>query len=396
MRICLVYDCLFPWTVGGAERWTRNIAEALAADGHEVTYLTRLQWEPGQEPDLPGIRVIPVSPAEELYGTDGTRTIGQALRFGRGVLRHLLAHRGAYDVVHVSVAPYFGLLAAGLARRAGGYRIAADWHEVWSDGYWREYLGGTKGRIAGLVQRACVRIPHEAFCFSRLHAERLNAEGLRGQPTVLRGEWAGPTERPDPRPAEPFVVFAGRLIPEKHAPEVVHAVMAARERIPGLRGIVFGDGPQLGDVRAAIAAHGAEGIVEAPGFADESVVQDALARATCLLMPSVREGYGMVVIEAAANGVPSVLVRAPDNASVEHIEEGVNGFVVADLAPQTLAAGVIACHEGGAALRERTADWFAANAHELSVRTSLERVVARYHDRTVAGARQPHAASARR
>src|SRR3954452_1010949 len=58
MRICLIYDCLFPWTVGGAERWTRNVGEALAAEGHEVTYLTRLQWEPGDEPDIPGIRVV--------------------------------------------------------------------------------------------------------------------------------------------------------------------------------------------------------------------------------------------------------------------------------------------------------------------------------------------------
>jgi glycosyltransferase involved in cell wall biosynthesis len=378
MRICLVYDCLFPWTVGGAERWTRNVAEALAARGHEVTYLTRRQWEPGDEPELPGIRVVAVSPAEELYGADGNRTIGQALRFGRGVARHLASHRGAYDVVHVSAAPYFGVLGAGLVRRVGGYRMAVDWHEVWSDGYWREYLGGVKGRVARTIQRLCVRIPQQAFCFSAMHAQRLRDEGLKSEPIVLRGEWGGPTDRPQPRPAEPLVVFAGRLIAEKHAPDVVPAVMAARERIPQLRATIFGDGPQLGDVRAAIAAHGAEGIVEAPGFVDEQVVQDALARATCLLMPSTREGYGMIVIEAAAQGVPTVLVAAPDNASTEHIAQGVNGFVVADLSPGALAGGIVAAHEGGAALREATADWFATHAHELSVATSLERVVAAY------------------
>lgn len=380
MRVCLVYDCLFPWTVGGAERWTRNVAEVLVADGHDVTYLTRLQWDPADPPDLAGVRVIPVAPAEQLYGEDGTRTIGQALRFGRGVARHLLAHRGAYDVVHVSAAPYFGVLGAGLARRAGGYRIAVDWHEVWSDAYWREYLGPVKAPIAAAVQRRCIRIPQQAFCFSRLHAERLRAEGLRGEPTILRGEWAGPTDRPEPRPAEPLVVFAGRLIPDKHAPAVVPAVMAARERIPGLRATIFGDGPELGAVREAIAAHGAGGVVDAPGFVDEDQVQDALARATCLLMPSTREGYGMIVVEAAAQGVPSVLVAGPDNASTEHIEEGVNGFVAPDLSPQALAQGIVAAHEGGPALRERTAGWFAAHAEQLSVRTSLDAVVARYAD----------------
>jgi glycosyltransferase involved in cell wall biosynthesis len=378
MRICLVYDCLFPWTVGGAERWTRNVGEALAAEGHDVTYLTRLQWEPGDEPDIPGIRVIAVSPAEELYGRDGNRTIGQALRFGRGVARHLLTHRGAYDVVHVSASPFFGLLATGLVRRIGRYRVAADWHEVWSDGYWAEYLGGVRGRVAAGIQRACARIPQRAFCFSALHARRLRELGLEGEPSILRGEWAGAADRPDPRPAERLVVFAGRMIPEKHAPAVVPAVVAARERIPDLRAVIFGEGPELDDVRAAIARHGAEDYIETPGFVDEAIVQDTLARATCLLLPSTREGYGMVVIEAAAQGVPTVLVQAPDNAATEHIEEGVNGFVVAGLSPAELAAGVVAADAGGTALREATADWFAAHAPELSLRTSLERVVAGY------------------
>ncbi len=47
MRICLIYDCLFPYTVGGAERWYRDLAERLAAAGHEVTYLTLRQWDAG-------------------------------------------------------------------------------------------------------------------------------------------------------------------------------------------------------------------------------------------------------------------------------------------------------------------------------------------------------------
>ncbi|HEV7493841.1 glycosyltransferase [Baekduia sp.] len=378
MRICLVYDCLFPWTVGGAERWMRNVGEALVAEGHDVTYLTRRQWEPGDEPDIPGIRVIAVSKAEALYGPDGNRTIGQALRFGRGVARHLLAHRGEYDVVHVSASPFFGLAATGLVRRLGGYRVAADWHEVWTDDYWIEYLGKAKGRIAAFVQRACAHIPQRAFCSSRLHARRLVELGFHGEPTVLRGQWTGSQERPSPRPAEPLVVFAGRMIPEKHAPAIVPAIVAARERVPELRAVIFGEGPELELVRAEITRLGVEGVVETPGFVDEAIVEDTMARATCLLLPSTREGYGMVVIEAAAKGVPSVLVAAPDNASTEHITEGVNGFVAPDLSPDALADALVAAYEHRAALRETTADWFAANAQELSVGASLRKVVEAY------------------
>jgi glycosyltransferase involved in cell wall biosynthesis len=378
MRICLVYDCLFPWTVGGAERWMRAVAEALAAAGHDVTYLTRRQWAAGEEPHIPGVRVIAVAPAEELYGADGNRTIGQALRFGRGVARHLATHRGAYDVVHVSTAPFFGLLAAGLMRRLGRYRLASDWFEVWSDEYWREYLGPVKGRVAAIVQRTCARLRQDAFCSSALHARRLRELGLRGEPTVIRGMWTGSTERREPRDAEPLAVFAGRMIPEKHAPAVVPAVMAARKRVPELRATIFGDGPQLADVRAAIVAHGAEGIVDAPGFVEQELLDDTLARAACLVLPSTREGYGLIVVEAASMGVPSVLVDAPDNASTEHIVEGVNGFVCPELSPGALADGIVAAVGGGAALRESTVDWFAQHASMLSIETALAQVLERY------------------
>ena len=59
MRIAIVYDCLFPYTVGGAERWLRLLAEDLARD-HEVTYVTRRQWPPREQPDLPGVDCVAV------------------------------------------------------------------------------------------------------------------------------------------------------------------------------------------------------------------------------------------------------------------------------------------------------------------------------------------------
>jgi hypothetical protein len=57
VRICLVYDCLFPYTVGGAERWYRNLGERLAAEGHDVTYITMRQWE--DSPSVPGCGFTP-------------------------------------------------------------------------------------------------------------------------------------------------------------------------------------------------------------------------------------------------------------------------------------------------------------------------------------------------
>lgn len=383
MRVCVVYDCLFPHTVGGAERWYRNLAERLAAAGHEVTYLTLCQWDEGEEPDLDGVEVVAVAPRMALYGADGNRRIAPPLAFGAGVLWHLLRRGRRYDVVHTASFPYFSLLAAGLVRRLGGYKLVVDWHEVWSAGYWREYLGGRLGRIGELVQRLCSRVDQRAFCFSELHAERLRALGLRGEPEVLRGEWAGSLERPAPAPAGNAIVFAGRLIAEKRAPAVVGAVVRAAEQRPGLRGAIYGDGPERAAVAAEIERLGAADLVSTHGFVTAEELDEALRHAVCMVLPSSREGYGMVVVEAASLGVPSIVAAAPDNAAVEHVEEGVNGFVAASASAEDLAAAIVAAAEGGDALRESTADWFAANARTLSIDSSLERVLAVYEPAAV-------------
>jgi glycosyltransferase involved in cell wall biosynthesis len=381
LRICLIYDCLYPWTVGGAERWYRRLGERLAEDGHEVTYLTLRQWDRDERPDVEGVRVVPVGPRLPLYTADGRRRIGPPLVFAAGVLWHLLRRGRDYEVVHTASFPYFSLLAAGIVRRVGGYRVVCDWHEVWSRDYWRDYLGGLGGRIGWIVQLLCARMRQRAFCFSELHAARLRALGIRGEVGVLRGEYDGGLRPGDVDPetqVQPVVVFAGRHIPEKRAPAAVRAIAEARHRMPELRGEILGDGPEREQVLLLIEELGLRGIVEAPGFVSAEEVDAALGKALCLLLPSVREGYGLVVVEAAARGTPSVVVRAPDNAATELVEDGVNGLVLDSAEPGELAEAIAAVHSAGHGLRRSTASWFGEHYQELSLSSSLDRVAASY------------------
>ena len=381
MRVCLVYDCLYPWTVGGAERWYRNLAAALVEAGHDVTYLTRRQWPVGEEPDIPGVRVVAVSGEAPLYGPDGNRKVAPPVRFGVGVARHLLRHRRHYDVVHACAFPYFSLLAIRLALMgARRTSVAIDWFEVWTPEYWRAYLGTIGGRVGHAVQRLCVRLTPYAFVYSDVHARRLRDEGLRAPVEQLAGLYAGPLE---PRASltdsrAPLVVYAGRHIREKRVPLVPAAVAAARERVPELRAVVLGDGPERGAVLAEVERLGLRGIVDVPGFVPPGDVDDAIARASCLVLPSAREGYGLVVIEAAAVGTPSVVVAGPDNASVELIEEGVNGFVAPEPEPAAIATAIERVHEAGPALRERTHAWFRREGTRRTARASAELVASRY------------------
>jgi glycosyltransferase involved in cell wall biosynthesis len=378
MRICLVYDCLFPHTIGGAERWYRDIAARLAADGHDVTYVTLRQWGDGVDPGFDGVHVVSAGPRMALYADEGRRRVLPPIVFGAGVLWHLLRHGRRYDVVHAASFPYFSLLAAGLVRRLRPFRLLVDWFEVWTLAYWQGYLGRVAGYVGWQVQRLCMRVPQTALTYSRIHGARLRDEGFRGDIEQLGGLYGGSLEPASAAQAEPFVVFAGRQIPEKQAPAVVHAVAAARRLLPELRARVLGDGPDRSKVLAAIAEHGLEGAVDAPGFVSAEEVDAAMRSALALVFPSRREGFGLVVVEAAHRGTPSIVVDDPDNASTELVDDGVNGYVAASASADDLAAAIVRVHAEGLPLRERTAAWFDRNAERLALGRTLDRVATIY------------------
>jgi len=158
----------------------------------------------------------------------------------------------------------------------------------------------------------------------------------------------------------------------------VPAIALARERLPALRGLILGDGPERAAVLAAVRENGLEGSVTAPGFVAAEEVDRAMRESLCVALPSRREGYGMVVVEAASKATPSVVVAAPDNAAVELVEEGVNGFVAPTADAADLAQAILRVSEAGQALRESTGSWFARNATRLSIDSSLEVVAASY------------------
>jgi glycosyltransferase involved in cell wall biosynthesis len=385
MRIAIVYDCLYPHTIGGGERWYRSLAECLA-QRHEVAYVTRRSWPRGSQPDAPvGVKVIPVSGGQALYTASGRRGILGPLVFGLGLFGHLLRHRHEYDVVHVCAFPYFSLIAVRLAQMLGGPPFVTDWLEVWPTDYWKNYLGGFAGTIGGAIQRLCVHATGRAFVLSRLQARRLVESGYRGEPRILEGLYSGSLNAVATEVRrQPLIVFIGRHIREKRVTAIPAAFSLARESIPDLRAMIFGDGPDRDRLLAEIERLGLRSTVTSPGFAPWNDIDQALRHAMCLLLPSTREGYGLSVVEAMARSTPAILVRDSENAATELIEEGINGFIAENADPQALAAALIKVHRAGASLIASTARWYGANAARLSVEGSISTI-----ERTYAELLQP-------
>lgn len=381
-RIAIAYDGLFPWSIGGAERWYRALAEGLVAAGARVTYLTRLQWD--EPPRLHGIDVIVIPGPRDIYHPDGKRRADQPIRYAAGLLAWLLRNRRSIDALHLSNFPYFALLAARVGLIGTRKPVFADWFEVWPRGFWIEYAGALLGRVGYLIQELCIRVTPTALVFWDHTADRLIEHRLRSESVVLPGLLPTPSTLAavaDQSSFEhPTAFFSGRHIKDKGVRLLPEALSIARETVPDLRMVIAGDGVETPLVKSMVDQLGLSDAVDFVGKLPDKDLFRSIASSVCVAVPSVREGYGLAVVEAAAYGTPAVVTDGPENAALGHIVQGRNGFVV-PATPAGIADGIINVIKAGADLRATTISEFQRMSSENSMQRSIEEVVSLYAQR---------------
>jgi len=381
VRIAIAYDCLFPWSKGGGERLYRRFSEEFAAAGHEITYITRRHWD-GETPTIEGLHVEVVSEDRELYDDNGVRRLGPALRYARGLFSHLRRHRDAYDAVFVSALPATNVLAVRAALAGTKVAVSVDWLEVWRPKQWREYAGPLVGIAASVLQWLALRLSPIATCHSRFSARLLRQCGLRSEPVISPGLIDSVTDA-EPlltAPAPPTVVYVGRHIADKRVESIPAAIAHARRQLPDLTATIFGDGATRPAVIAEIERLGLGDVVRTPGFVSQQELDEGIRTGACLVNPSAREGYGLVVVESCAVGTPVVLVAGDGNAALELVEDGVNGKVAASIAPEALGGAIVDVVSAGEPLRKTTHEWFTDASSTKTVRAAAQQILTRLAD----------------
>jgi glycosyltransferase involved in cell wall biosynthesis len=151
-----------------------------------------------------------------------------------------------------------------------------------------------------------------------------------------------------------FVVVA-RLVPKKNIALAIEAFALWLADTATPRDLhLCGSGPLEAELRAAADRLGVAARVHFHGFVQSDAVAARLARALCLILPSVEEQFGLVVIEAQAVGVP-VLVTRNAGACDMLIEDGVNGFTFAPTSARSCAALMLLVSEDEARWRQLSA-----------------------------------------
>ena len=322
MKIAYVYDAVYPWIKGGAEKRIYEISKRLVERGHEVHLFGIKWWEGEKEMVRDGVYLHGIGKWDNLY-VNGRRSIKEGLFFGFKTLTRL---KGDFDVIDCQEFPYFSCFSAKVHSVVKRSHLVITWHEVWGD-YWFEYLG-KKGIFGWSVEKLTTKLTEGNVAVSERTKRDLERIGVKGDVQVIpNGIDFGEIEKIKASEEESDIIFTGRLIKEKNVDVLSRAINLVREEIPDVKCMIIGDGPEKKDLEKLTLDLDLENNIKFMGFLENyDDVISYMKSSKVFVLPSTREGFGIVALEANACGLPVVTVNHERNAVCDFITEG-NGFI---------------------------------------------------------------------
>jgi glycogen(starch) synthase len=338
-----------PVLVGGLGRHVHALAVHLAAAGHEVTVVTRHASGAPLEEHAEGVRIIRTPEDPPPFPLTTSNLLAWTMAFNHTLTRVALraSRTAGYDVVHahdwlvthsaVTLSEHLDLpLVATI------HATEAGRHQGWLPEQHNRTIHSIEWWLAQEAVRVIVCSRYMRWEVSRLFdlpASRVDvvANGVDDRRWRARPEAVAAARR---RLAAdgPLIGFAGRLVYEKGVQHLVRAVPRLRERHPGLRLVIAGDGPYRSTLRTVADDLGVGDAVSFTGFMGERQLPAVLGATDATVVPSLYEPFGMIALEAAAAGAP--IAVAATGGLAEIVEPGRTGLTFPHSDPDALAGAV--------------------------------------------------------
>jgi glycosyltransferase involved in cell wall biosynthesis len=327
---------------GGSERYIERIAGLLARRGYRVTMLCSRHAQ---------------APAGDwAQGVRFRRAGGRYTVYLRALLALLRSDADLIVDVQNGM-PFFSSLVARCP-------VIVLVHHVHRE-QWRSMFGELLGRVGWLVESRLAPLLYRRSHYvavSEVTRRELAELGVDARRTaVIRNGL-------DPVPATtssvsrtPRLVVVSRLVAHKRIEHAIEVVARLRQRWPDLTLDVIGHGSWASVLAEHAQRLGVADNVVLHGWVDEQTKHELIATAWLHLCPSVKEGWGIAVAEAAAHGVPTV-AYADAGGVAESMQHQRTGLLARDLDDFVACAELLLADDElrramGAAGRARAARW---------------------------------------
>jgi glycosyltransferase involved in cell wall biosynthesis len=343
---------------GGSEVYVERIAAELVAAGHRATVLCAAHpAAPAEEVTEAGVRIVRRGGRFTVYLRAALCYLAAALRLGP------LAGDRPDTIVDVGNGMPF--LSALYARRP----VIALVHHVHRE-QWPVVLPGWRGRLGWWIEsRLAPRVYRRCRYVTVSQATREELAGLGVDPgriTVVHNGTPEAPAVPATRSATPELVVLGRLVPHKQVEMALHTVATLAGDVPELRLTVAGKGWWAPRLVALARELGIADRVDFTGYVADERKHLLFASAWVSLVPSLKEGWGLTIVEAGSHGTPTVAFRGAGGVR-EALIDGRTGLLADDHTDFTAKVRLLLTDEAlrtamGAAAKEhaRGYSWQAA------------------------------------
>ncbi len=340
LKVLLVADLYYPPTLGGSAIAMRRLAHGLAALGHQVWVvapgLKGLRHYIERDGDTVVVRCRSI-PDLRVMASPSRSTVRVPL-VPDGILERTM-DRFQPDIVHLQLPGYSGAVAIGLCRKRG-IPVVATCHSI-PDNYWspkdkestvfRVVQEGIWDVILGLLDQCDMVCAPSITACDLLHGHGLVKQAIpvsngvdllvyhpaasESDREALKRRFGFPLDRPT-------ILYAGRFAAEKRVDVLIDAMPKVLARTPAYFGFV---GQGMVDIKQQFEERGLTGNAGSTGLLDDQAMPLVYRAADIFVLPSEAELQGLVLLEAAASGLP--LVAANCLAIPEIVRHGVSGFL---------------------------------------------------------------------
>lgn len=344
LRVALISSSFHPYA-GGVEEHVRHVARELreAGDTVEVWTVDRGEHLGCQVLDDTQVRYLPTPlPA---------RSAGALGRFAMVTPRAIATWRGAYrdfrpDILHVQCFGPNGVYALALNQLTGTPMVVTSHGETMADDHGvYDHSAMLRGALTASLRRAFSVTAPTGFVLEDLRRRfglvggEIVPNGVDLQVTSARKPpWSFSSSSPPP------VIFAvGRLERMKGFDLLLDAV--AQTNLPNVHVVIGGDGSALPGLRSQADRLGLAARTHFLGRLTNEEVAAGMAAAEVIVVPSRREAFGIVALEAWRAGTP--LVGTPHGGISEFVTDGVDGLIVDPLDADALGVTIRRLLEDG-------------------------------------------------
>ncbi len=328
MKIAIVFDGIYPYAIGGIEKRNWEIAKRLVLKGHEIHMFGMKDWKGEKDFIKEGVYIHGVGTHIKRYTKSGIRSIKVAILFSFFIFPPLLHKK--FDILVCANVPYFHLFPVKIISLIKKKPLIVEWsNSVWGN-YWYAYLGYL-GIFGKFVEKICGKISNKTIAISNTMKDELIKMGAT-KDNIKVIPYGVDIERVDKisqNPQKIDVLFVSRLVSYKNPDVLIKAIQMVRKNIPNVNCYIIGDGPEKQKLFALTKELNLEENVKFTGFMESEEIFSFMKSSKIFVFPSTVEGFGMVIIEAFACGLPVIGINSQSSRCVsELIEDGKNGFLL--------------------------------------------------------------------